>query len=119
MNEPIEKEQDEQHNMEIWRGEVNMNLREMTKSLAEVNAVVSRLPTRPEIEAMLLQKVNIDVFRAEVQGLRDDINTLKSNPGKVRDWLSTGISAGVGCLSLVLAGLSLLVSMLIATHVIH
>lgn len=116
--EQHEVEQDEQHNMELWRGEVNSNLRDITKTLAEVNAVIGRLPTRPEVEAMLAQRVHVDVFRAEISGLQADIAALKASPGKVRDWLSFGIGGGLGCLSLIVSVLSLTLFFLVATHVI-
>lgn len=112
-------EQDEQHSMEIWRGEVNTNLREMTKTLAEVNSIIGKLPTRAEVEAMLAQKVSNEIFQSEIKDIREELATLKASPGKVRDWVSTGISAAVGCLTLCISAFSLTLSLLIATHIIH
>jgi hypothetical protein len=117
--EQHEVEQDAQQAMEIWRGEVNTNLREITKTLAEVNAVIGRLPTRAEVEAMLAQRVHVDVFRTEIQAIHEDIAALKASPGKVRDWLSFGIGGGLGCLSLLISLLSLILFFLVAIHVIR
>ncbi len=119
MDERHETEQDEQHNMELWRSEVNNSLRDMTKSLAEVSAIIGRLPTRAEVEAMLSQRVHVDVFRTEIKAIQEDIVALKASPGKVRDWLSFGIGGGLGCLSLIVSVLSLTLFFLVATHVIH
>ena len=123
-------EQDEQHNMEIWRQEVNTNLRENTKTLAEISATIGKLPTRTEIEQMIAQKVSAELFHTEIAALRSehkndidalkgDIAAIRNGPGKVREWLAFITGTGVGCLSLILSALSLILFFLVATHVIH
>lgn len=106
-------EQDEQHNMELWRAEVNTNLREITKTLAEVNALTGKLPTRAEIETMLSQRVHIDVFRSEIQSIREDIAGLRNAPAAVRGWSNTAIAA-VGCIATTVMALISSASMVVS-----
>lgn len=119
-------EQDEQREMEQWRGEVNASLRDITKTLQEVAIKVDARPTRPDIELMLNRKVDADLFNAELKAVhndildvRGDIAAIKTSPVRAREWGSALIMAG-GCLVNALVGsAALVVSILVALHVIH
>ena len=96
---PIESEAD---TVEIWRNEMNQNLRELTKAQQEVLLEVRQRPTRQEVEMMLATKVSLEAFNLEIKGVKEDIDVLKGKPESIRAWVLTIVSVG-GCLTAIVS----------------
>ena len=75
---------------------------------------------RAEIEAADARRVSLERFEGEMGGVRERLTKVESGPQRLLGWISLFVSAGIGCMSLLLTGIgSMLVLLgLVATVLI-
>lgn len=75
---------------------------------------------RAEIEAADARRVSLERFEGEMSGVRERLTKVESGPQRLLGWISLFVSAGIGCMSLLLTGIgSMLVLLgLVATVLI-
>lgn len=96
--------------LEAWRNETYQYLKDISKAIHETLEETRLRPTRQEVESMLATKINADVYHAEMQSIREDIDEIRDKPTKLQGWLGL-IVAGGGCLVTII---SVVLSTLIA-----
>jgi hypothetical protein len=96
--------------IDLWRTEMNTNLKEVRSSLQDLLLEIKQRPTRQEIEALLATKIGADIFNAELKAVRDDIVELRQKPEAIRNWTSTAVAVGGCAMTLVSVVLSAAIS---------
>lgn len=114
---------------ETTMGQTNMQTLEnrmesLDEKVDKVNENVLKLAgsimPRSEIEAADARRVSLERFEGEMGGVRERLTKVESGPQRLLGWISLFVSAGIGCMSLLLTGIgSMLVLLgLVATVLI-
>ena len=80
-----------------------------------VERVASTMVTRQEISAADDRRVLVETFQAHVSANDDRLKRLENGPQRMLGWIAVAVSGGLGCMSVVVAVISIVVTVWIAS----
>lgn len=94
-----------------WRGRVDARLGTVETDVGTIKTLVAAQPNRRDLDEALRSRVDIGTYAASHQALLDRVSRLESGPQRLIAWISLMVSAGMGCLMLLLSGASVLIAL--------
>lgn len=98
--------------MQALQTQINTLDDKLDKVNGNVLELKGSIMSRAEAEAADNRRVSIERFEGEMGGMRDRIGKLEGGPQKLLGWISLFMSAGIGCMSLVLTGIGAITGLL-------
>ena len=94
-----------------WRRYVDGRLSAVETGTNSIQSMVAAQPTRRDLEEALRSRVDVGTYTAAHQALLDRVSRLESGPQRLVAWISLMVSAGMGCLMMLLSGASVLIAL--------
>ena len=94
-----------------WRRHVDGRLSAVETGTNTIQSMVAAQPTRRDLEDALRSRVDIGTYTVAHQALIDRVTRLESGPQRLVAWISLMVSAGMGCLMMLLSGASVLIAL--------